>query len=184
MPLVCTNIALVIDEIDDPLSLLTALAVGHPITGQFQYDTRVMAYSGPGQYDLTDSADSFISLDAGHGITWATVTGASILTVDVLHGAGDQVSIKVIDGDFSPTVRLDLTHPHSQENPKCAFHLDFGDPTGRALSNDHLPVHFPSLATWTASGEPYAGGHIEIDNSNTLGQGYRVLAHVTALSPA
>ena len=27
-------------------------------------------------------------------------------------------------------------------------------------------------------------GRIEIDNSNTLPQGYRVLAHVTALSPA
>jgi hypothetical protein len=183
MPLVRTNIALVIDEIDDPLSLVTALAVGHPITGQFQYDTHVAA-SDPGRYDLTDSADSFISLDAGHGITWATAAGGSILTADVLHGAGDAVSFKVIDGDFSVSVRMDVTHPHSQENPKCAFHLDFGDPTGRALSNDHLPVHFPSLAAWTASGEPYAGGRIEIDNSNTLPQGYRVLAHVTALSPA
>ena len=33
MPLVCTNIALAIHAISDPLGLLTALAVGHPIGG-------------------------------------------------------------------------------------------------------------------------------------------------------
>jgi hypothetical protein len=194
MPLVLCNIGLVIDQItDDSGGLLAALTVGHPITGRFQYDTRAAA-SSPGSYDLpTDTGRNFISLDAGHGITWQNGSSMRVDVGNAPAGRGmDGIAFVVGAADFSVSVPMDPSLPPSPENVKCAFQLFFRDPTGRALSgaSDTLPARFPAFTAWTADTDPIdildglVGGHIEIDNGNPLRQAYQVLAHVNSVSPA
>ena len=72
MSLVTWSFAMEIDELIDPGSRLSALSVGHPISGLLKYDTDAPAVEGaePGVYDLTSSPASDVFLNAGHGITW------------------------------------------------------------------------------------------------------------------
>src|SRR5262249_10795293 len=132
MPLVRCNISLLIDAVEDPLGLLGVVGVGHPITGQFQYDTSVAA-SPDGSYDLpTGPSASFLSLTASHGITWQN---GGLMRAQVGNttpgGSGpgtDSVEFDFGGADFSVSVPFDPSQPAGPDNIKCAMYLKFVDP--------------------------------------------------------